>query len=179
VKVAVLREVVQIQRLFSQEKADKRWREGRTEKKGEQGRGGGGVEGEKTTEQKPNPNRYSDQSRCSVQRDTRHDTTRQRQEAKIAKREVDDGHPTRWHLQDMKSRPKSPLDSSPLKRGARRGVDCLEGSASKPELFLLREQTRRRDKKKRADKKKFGRDHVRHFKGRGGSPLLPCLDIAL
>ncbi len=79
--------------------------------------------------------------------DTRHKTTRQRQEAKIAKRELEDGHPTRWHLQDMKSRPKSPLDSSPLERGAGRGGGCLEGSASKPELFLLREPTRRRGRK--------------------------------
>jgi hypothetical protein len=49
----------------------------------------------------------------------------------------------------MKSPPKSPLDSSPLQRGAGRGEECLEGSGSKPERFearavLLREQTRRR-----------------------------------
>ncbi len=31
-------------------------------------------------------------------------------------REVEDGHPTQWYLQGMRSRPKSPLDSSPLEK---------------------------------------------------------------
>ena len=82
--------------------------------------------------------------------DTRHKTTRRRQEAQFKKREVEDGHPARWHLQGMKSRTKSPLDSSPLERGAGRGGGCLEGSGSKPRAVLLRES---RQEKEEAHKK--------------------------
>ena len=77
-------------------------------------------------------------------------TTRHRQEAQFKKREVEDGHPARWHLQGMKSRTKSPLDSSPLERGAGRGGGCLEGSGSKPRAVLLRES---RQEKEEAHKK--------------------------
>ena len=54
---------------------------------------------------------------------------------------------SRWHhLQDMKLLPKSPLDSSPLGRGIRRGRGYFEESDPKPELFSEKEQRGKRER---------------------------------
>ena len=42
---------------------------------------------------------------------------------------------SRWHLQGMELIPKSPLDSSPLKRGMGRGRRYFEESGPKQEMF--------------------------------------------
>ncbi len=55
---------------------------------------------------------------------------------------------SRWHLQDMKLLPKSPLDSSPLRRGTGRGRGYFEESDPKQEFFSEIEQRGRRGREK-------------------------------
>ncbi len=54
----------------------------------------------------------------------------------------------------MKSRTKSPLDSSPLDRGAGGEGGCLEGSSSKPELFS--KESRQKEEAEKGETQKRG-----------------------
>ncbi len=70
----------------------------------------------------------------------------------------------------MKSRPKSPLDSSPLERGAGRGHGYFEETDPKQELFSEKEQSCSL-KQSRAGKEKRKKMYINGRGGGGGSLL--------